>query len=140
MRKGKEYIIVKNKTDVSVIGDFVKHFRAVRRFLSHARASLLRLILIYSIITTVLLGLLLFYIWDAYEVSYQQKTVLEASLSYWENIIDTHPNFPDAYFNASLYAFRLENKEKAYIYIEKALILDPLFTEAKKLRTDILEK
>jgi len=113
-------------------------YTSIVRVLSHARPGLLRLLLVYSMLLTVFLSILLFYIWDQYEQYIQQKHVLTERLLYWEEVIETHANYPDAYFNAAVYAYRLKEKEKAYTYIEKSLVLDPLFLEAKQLRGQIL--
>jgi tetratricopeptide (TPR) repeat protein len=136
MQKGVTYNIASGRAEL--LPTLIKRYKAIVRVLSQARPGLLRLLLIYSMIATTLLGVLLFYIWDMYEQVNQEKLVLERDLLYWEEVITAHENYPDAYFNAAVYAYRLKNKEKAYKYIEKSLLLDPLFVDAKVLREKIL--
>lgn len=63
-----------------------------------------------------------------------------SSLSYWEEIVEKHPNFPDGYYNAALYAAMLGEREKATELLERALVLDPTFNDAKKLEEEINEE
>lgn len=56
---------------------------------------------------------------------------------YWEGVISEHPNVPDGYYNAAIYAGMLGDKEKAMEYVKKALFLDPDFSEAKELEVKL---
>lgn len=61
---------------------------------------------------------------------------VEASktLNYWEDVVRKHPNFPDGFYNAAVYAAKVRETEKALIYLDKAIRLDPTFTKAMELK------
>lgn len=58
---------------------------------------------------------------------------------YWSGVASQYPTVPDILYNASLSAYNIGNMQQAKIYIEKALVLDPLFKKAQELR-DKIEK
>ena len=74
---------------------------------------------------------------DFLKITEERKSA-ENSLSYWEEIIGKHPNVPDSYYNAAIYAVSLKQKSKAIDYVGKALRLDSDFKEALELG-DFLE-
>ena len=56
----------------------------------------------------------------------------------WQGIIKKFPDFKDAYLQLAVLEFRLKNYDKARFYCDKALFLDPEYSDAielnKKLR------
>lgn len=59
------------------------------------------------------------------------------ALVYWEEVIRKHPNFPDAYYQAGVHSLRLNSGEKALMYLDKAILLDPAFEDALKLKSSL---
>lgn len=68
----------------------------------------------------------------------EKRSSIKNNLSYWEEIIGKHPNVPDSYYNAAIYAATLSEKQKALEFLDKALYLDPDFEEAKRLERSLL--
>lgn len=62
----------------------------------------------------------------------QRERILE-KLTYWEEVVRKYPNYPDGYYNAAIFAYVLKDKEKARVYVEKAIKLDSGFKQAKQL-------
>lgn len=60
-----------------------------------------------------------------------------AEFDYWEDVVKRHPNFPDAYYNAALYAGMLNQKERSAALLDRALTLDPDFKEAMELEQQL---
>lgn len=58
---------------------------------------------------------------------------------YWENVAKKQPDFPDAYYQASWYSYILGERQKAFDYINKALLLHPTFKEAIELKNILLK-
>lgn len=72
-----------------------------------------------------------------------QKVSLERAkiinqLNTWQGIIKRYPDFKDAYLQIAVLEYRLGNYDKARFYCDKALFLDPEYSDAielnKKLR------
>ena len=57
--------------------------------------------------------------------------------SYWDTIAKVHPSYPDAFYQAAWYSYVLGNREKASELLEKALLLDPDYKEARKLQVEL---
>lgn len=57
--------------------------------------------------------------------------------SYWKEVLREHPNFPDAYYQAAWYADLLGDRQNAFIFLDKALLLNPDFKEAKTLHKQL---
>ncbi len=89
----------------------------------------------------ILLIFLIYYVVSSYlqfiEVKDRHDSA-ERDLAYWEVISKQHPNFPDGYYNAALYAAMLGQKEKSVDLLERAIALDPEFEEAKELSQQIV--
>lgn len=50
-----------------------------------------------------------------------------------EKVVQQYPNYRDGFFKLALLEYRLENKEKAKLYVEKALKIDPNFEKGREL-------
>lgn len=59
--------------------------------------------------------------------------------TYWESVSGQFPNIPDILYNTSLSAFNAGHKSEAIKYIERALLIDPLFEKATALRKEIAQ-
>lgn len=58
---------------------------------------------------------------------------------YWRETAAQYPQSPDILYNAAVSAYKLGFEGEAKSYITKALIVDPLFIEAKQLQK-VVEK
>lgn len=97
-----------------------------------------RLLFVYLILVFVSLS---FVAYQLFKIDKYQERRKEASierLQYWEKVLSSYQNYPDAYYEVSYYALQLRQKIKATDYITKALFYDPNFNEAKRLRLEIL--
>jgi tetratricopeptide (TPR) repeat protein len=64
-----------------------------------------------------------------------QRQDLQGKANFWQSIIDKYDGYKDAYFQKALLEYRLGQIDKAKADNSKALLLDPNFTDAKKLET-----
>ncbi len=55
-------------------------------------------------------------------------------LVYWEGVVRDHPNFPDALYNAAIFSYQIGDDGKAIKYVDRAIKLDPDFTDAVEFR------
>ena len=69
-----------------------------------------------------------------YNAVRQKREFLLDELTKWERVATVHPNYPDAYFEAAYFAYEVRDRKKALNYVSKALILDPEFSAAQKLK------
>jgi hypothetical protein len=69
------------------------------------------------------------------EASYNLET--KNKYEYWKSIMHKHPEFPIAYYETAIYALRLDRKEEARVLLHHALLLDPDFAQAEKLKNQI---
>lgn len=69
------------------------------------------------------------------ETSERQK--VENEYHTWKGIIAAHPDFRDAYIQASLLALTLGETSEAKQLLEQARTLDPNFTPLKRLRESL---
>lgn len=56
------------------------------------------------------------------------------NLATWERVVEKHPTYPQAYYEAALHAARLNDTEKANEYVSKALLLNSNYEPAKQLQ------
>jgi hypothetical protein len=57
--------------------------------------------------------------------------------TYWQNVIETHPDYRDGYFNLAVIAYRMSKFSDARMYVEKVKELDPNYTPVFLLEKDI---
>jgi len=69
-----------------------------------------------------------------------QREILAHDLNFWENFLSAHKNYRDAYFQASILEYRLGDKSKAKMYLEKGLSLDPPSIDGGKLEQFFADK
>jgi len=70
----------------------------------------------------------------------KQRQVLQGKANYWQSISDKYDGYKDAYFQKALLEYRLGQIDNAKADNLKALLLDPNFTDAKKLETVLNNK
>ncbi|HWA52285.1 MAG TPA: hypothetical protein VG895_04480 [Patescibacteria group bacterium] len=56
-------------------------------------------------------------------------TPLQNEKNYWENLIHQNPSYVDGYLQIAKVDVEMSNKKEAYLYIQKALELDPNSTK-----------
>ncbi len=75
---------------------------------------------------------------DVYQAYVKKRTIdadratVQQQITYWEQVIAKYSDYRDGYFTLAVLEYQLGNKEKARVYLEKTLVLDPNFDEAKK--------
>jgi tetratricopeptide (TPR) repeat protein len=100
--------------------------------------SLLAVFLIVILVTlTALLTIVCIEAWGVYQQNHQTKIKAQNKLRYWESMVAKYPQFPTAYYEVAVYAYQLEQPQKAQEFLKKAIELDPDFLEAEKLVKDI---
>jgi len=62
-----------------------------------------------------------------------EREKLVKELKFWRSFIAEHEDSRDAYFQASILEYKLGNRRKAKMYVEKGLSLDPNSKEGKKI-------
>ncbi|MGA2911790.1 MAG: tetratricopeptide repeat protein [Candidatus Levyibacteriota bacterium] len=68
-----------------------------------------------------------------------QRQVLQGKVNFWQSISDKYDGYKDAYFQKAVLEYNLGQIDKARQDNLKALLLDPNFTDAKKLEA-VLDK
>ncbi len=63
----------------------------------------------------------------------RQKQKLSSEIVFWEKTLITHPGYRDGYFQLALLEYQVKDFEKAKIYTQKALDLDPNFEKGREL-------
>lgn len=77
------------------------------------------------------------YVYINYDKAQDEKRRVVDNFLYWQDVVRTHPNLTDAYYNAGLYAVKMGDNDKAVIFLSKALELDPDFTKARELKNKL---
>ena len=118
--------------------------KGIKRYISwlYGKARNIRKVVLYSLLTFLsVLAFFLVFIFvellDKYKEIETERNEIKKKLTYWEEIVAKQPNSPDIRFQAGLYSYRLGKKQKAYDYIEEALLLDPEFKKAQELKKRI---
>lgn len=62
-----------------------------------------------------------------------ERQDLQGKANFWQAIINQYDGYKDAYFQKALLEYKLGQVDKAKQDNQKALLLDPNFTDAKKL-------
>lgn len=68
-----------------------------------------------------------------------QREQLTRELKFWEDFLEKHQNFKDAYFQAAILEYRLGQITQAKAKVKKGLSLDPNSEEGRKIE-EILNK
>jgi tetratricopeptide (TPR) repeat protein len=66
------------------------------------------------------------------KVSSEQATII-SQIKSWQGIIKDYPNFKDAYLQIAVLEYRLKNYERSKEFCNKALLLDPEYSDAIEL-------
>ncbi len=62
-----------------------------------------------------------------------ERAQINKEISLWNPILQKYKGYRDGYFQIALLEYQLKDFEKARNYLQKTLILDPNFEEARKL-------
>jgi len=87
-------------------------------------------------------GVLLQILVDLYKKIDISRQVFEAQVSeyaYWQAVAAQYPNIPDIQYNASVGALKVGRLNEAIYHIDRALMLDPLFEKAQKLKNKMVD-
>lgn len=126
--------------------------KKINKFHSRAKKIVKKLGLEYKLVSKnllILLSLLLlstlaimlfsiFILQSMLSSSYSAKSLKIEKFNYWMEKVDKYPNAPDVLYNAAVVSVGVNKKETALNLLKKALIYDPLFTEARKLQNEIV--
>lgn len=66
-----------------------------------------------------------------------ERTKIEKEVGYWKGVLKTHPKYRDAYFKLALLSYQLGDKNKARMYLEKTLEIDPNYKPAQDFRNEL---
>lgn len=116
------------------------NFRTIpATFLRIYRLSLKVFIIFIFILAVIVVGLDLNANIQAKQAIDLEREKLTRELKFWEDFIDEHKDYRDAYFQAAILEYRLGNTSKAKMHAEKGLALDPNSEDGKKLE-ELLSK
>lgn len=75
---------------------------------------------------------------QGYKTAKVERDKIVYELSFWEQVVRSHPDYRDAYFKMALLRYQLGDKVSSKGYLQKAMEIDPNFEEGKKLK-EVLE-
>lgn len=64
----------------------------------------------------------------------KEKDRVTYEMSFWQQVINTHPDYRDAYFMVALLQYRLGDTVSSKGYVQKAMSIDPNFTKGRELQ------
>ncbi|OGH39332.1 MAG: hypothetical protein A2905_05585 [Candidatus Levybacteria bacterium RIFCSPLOWO2_01_FULL_36_10] len=126
-----------------------KHFREIRirQFLislekpfSSLKKPLKISILVISFFLFIFLTLSSYSLLRIYSDVREKREERENHAFAWENILKRHPEYPDGYYVLAWDLYTLGDKRSAVFLLDKALLLDPNFKQAKELRDELTGK
>ncbi|MFH1186656.1 MAG: hypothetical protein V1697_00620 [Candidatus Levyibacteriota bacterium] len=104
----------------------------------YSRVVIYSLIYISLISITVYLGLNFYNNYNTQKELSLEREKVSVQIKVWQGVIDKYPNFKDAYLQLAVLEYRVGNINKSRVYVKKALVLDPEYSDAieldKKLR------
>lgn len=103
---------------------------------THTRVYLISIV-VFEAIIVVALGITIIFLYNIYTQAHMTRIQALKSLSSWEKLFTKYPNYPEVYYNAAFYAARVGDREKAVVYIQKSLRLNPNFGPSLKLEKEL---
>jgi hypothetical protein len=103
------------------------------RLIKLYRGALKVFVVFIFILTSIIVGLDFRNNLQAKQEIDSQREVLTKDLIFWKNFITKHQDYRDAYFQASILEYKLGDIQKARIYVEKGLSLDPNSKNGRKI-------
>lgn len=102
--------------------------------------NLLILLSLFLLSTLIIVLFSIFVLQNVLTTSYLFQKDRQERFYFWMEKVEEYPNSPDVLYNAAVSALEVNKNETALKLVKQALIYDPLFTEAKKLQEEIIEK
>lgn len=62
-----------------------------------------------------------------------QRSTLQKQILQWQHVVATHADYRDGYFELAVLEYQLGNIDKARMYNQQALTLDPNFKSGEEL-------
>lgn len=72
--------------------------------------------------------------WTRWQKVESDYISLKQQLQTWEDVTNRYPTYRDAYFEAAVLAYRLGDRHKEALYLQKVLTIDPNFLPAQQLK------
>lgn len=77
---------------------------------------------------------------NTYQKVSSERTKIVSQINTWQNIVKKYKDFKDGYLQIALLEYRLGNYDKARFYCDKALLLDPEYSDAIELNRKLRKK
>jgi tetratricopeptide (TPR) repeat protein len=130
---------MKKKTDKKQASELPNIYRFITERVIEATKNKAVIVSVYSIIYFILIGTIVFLTISFYRnlntyqnVSSERLAIIN-KIKNWQGIIKKYPDFKDAYLQTAVLEYRLGNYEVAKSYCDKALLLDPEYSDAIEL-------
>lgn len=111
----------------------------LERPFSHLKKSLKLTLLLTSFLLFLFLSVFSYSLYRIYNDVVQKRVDVQNRAFYWENILKRHPEYPDAYYLLAWNLYILNEKDKAFVLLNQALVLDPNFKQAQDFRNKLIE-
>lgn len=111
---------------------------SIYRFLTDPRM----LVVVVSIVLWIFIGFASVDIFHNLQRKKQLETAqkqLQNDIQHWQEMAVKYPNSRDIYFRLAVLEYQLGEKAKAKEYLQKTLMLDPNFKEARSMEKILLE-
>jgi len=105
----------------------------------HLSKNLLILMSLFLLSTLIVMLFSIFVVQSVLTSSYLSIKERQDRYDHWMGQVEEYPNSPDVLYNAAVSAVEVKKNETALNLLNKALIYDPLFEEAKDLQQEIIK-
>lgn len=123
-----KFLVRVNKQTIRLLSQ--AKFKKIVIFLS---ASLTILILLVLIIGISLLSIKIYQNLTLANKLNLQREKLQSQINFWNSVVNKYPGYKDSYFRIAVLEYSLGDFKKSEEFNAKALLLDPNYTDAKKL-------
>lgn len=106
------------------------HFPSIFRSFPEKLAAILFFLLFGAMIIS---GLRVYNHFQQRQQVLGERQAITEKTAYWEEVARKYKGYRDAYFQLAVLHYQLGNIEKANIYLQEALRLDPNFEEGREL-------
>ncbi len=123
-----KFLVRVNKQTIRLLSQ--AKFKKIIIFLSASLTILILLVLIIGI------GLLSIKIYQNLTLANKlnlQREKLQSQINFWNSVVNKYPGYKDSYFRIAALEYSLGDFKKSEEFNVKALLLDPNYTDAKKL-------
>src|SRR3989344_7417166 len=94
--------------------------KKVHKSVQNSSAHVAFFIIVYLMLLIPLFFALVLSAYKDLSATREKRASIEKQLRYWQAVTQAHPDFPDAYYQAALYAIQLGENEKAVDFLHKA--------------------